>query len=160
MRSLGHLEALQYPDNIESKPSQDKEIDNLCEECYQAMSDDFNTPQTIAALFDLGKRINAFKDHQQALNAIPKNQFETMHATFKGFTTQVLGLLAEKKDHQRDKKFAMVMQILLELRQTMKQEKNFAVADMLRNRLKEIGITIQDTKEGSTTFELDPEQED
>jgi len=107
-----------------------------------AMDDDFNTPLALAALYELVKAINTGRD-----NGATSDQLEPGQATLRGLTG-VLGLrLREKQGSGDADKF---IDLLVEVRTEVRKQKLWAMSDLIRNQLKELGVTIEDTKEGTT----------
>lgn len=108
----------------------------------EAMDDDFNTPLALAALHDLVRSINTARD-QGATN----EQLAPAQAMLRELTG-VLGLRLEKT--ARSQEAAPFIDLLLEVRNELRKQKLWALADLIRNRLKELGVTVEDTRDGST----------
>ncbi len=125
----------------------DGELNSLCDQLYMEMGDDFNTPKTVAVLFDLANKINSFADKHLALNAISKETFSRLKSTFTTFTTDVLGL-KDEMDGGSDK-LDDVMQMLIEMRSEARANKNWELSDAIRDKLGAVGIVLNDGKEGS-----------
>jgi len=107
-----------------------------------AMDDDFNTAGALAALFELIKAINTARDHG-ATDA----QLQPAQSLLRELTG-VLGLrLAEKKGSSEIE--SQVIALIAERNEARKQ-KQWARSDQIRDRLKEMGVTIEDGKEGTT----------
>jgi cysteinyl-tRNA synthetase len=102
-----------------------------------AMDDDLNTPDALAALFDLVKDINILSAQAD------KASLETAAATFDELTG-VLGLLYQRK---KDEVPAEVT-ALVEQRAAAKKAKNWAEADAIRAKLTEMGWAVKDTAQG------------
>ena len=111
------------------------------------MNDDFNTPQTIATLFELVAIINTFNNNN-SFGKISKETFIYLQKTMNGFIVDVLGL--ESQEIQSDNKSAQLIELMLAMRSEAKNNKNYALSDQIRDQLNEIGITIKDGKEGAT----------
>lgn len=116
--------------------------------CYNAMNDDFNSPILIAQLFEAVKIINSAKEGTINLdqNAISMLQ-DTMHT----FIFDVLGLQDNlgantAGDHQ----LVGAVNILIELRNQARANKDFATSDLIRDQLKDAGIHLKDGKEGTS----------
>jgi cysteinyl-tRNA synthetase len=107
-----------------------------------AMDDDFNTPLALAALFELVRVINT------ARAAGATDEQLTPAQTVLRELTSVLGLRLEKT--KRETAADPFIDLLLEIRSEMRKQKNWAMADLIRNRLQELGVTVEDTKEGSS----------
>ena len=106
-----------------------------------AMDDDFNTPLALATLYELVKAVNTARD-----NGATSDQLEPGQATLRELTG-VLGLrLREKQGSGDADKF---IDLLVEVRTEVRKQKLWAMSDLIRNQLKELGVTIEDTKEGT-----------
>ena len=116
----------------------------------EAMDDDFSTPQAFAVLFDLSREANNLlaeksPDPQAVADA------EYLFSTLGG---GVLGIIPETLDDvQTDLRLNEVMEILLELRANFRKNKDFESADLIRERLEDLGIVFKDSAEG-TTWEM------
>jgi len=108
-----------------------------------SMDDDFNSAGGLAALFELVRVVNTARD-AGATDA----QLEPARKTLRTLTG-VLGLrLGEKKSGSGDAdKF---IALLVEVRTEARKQKNFALSDLIRDRLKELGVAIEDSKDGTT----------
>jgi cysteinyl-tRNA synthetase len=107
-----------------------------------AMDDDFNTPLAIAALHELVKAINTARDQ-----GATDDQLKPAQATLRELTG-VLGLRLQEKQGPGDAdKF---IDLLVEVRSEARKQKLWAFSDLIRGKLKELGVTIEDTKEGTT----------
>ena len=103
-----------------------------------AMEDDFNTADAIAAIFELVKFANttATQNSSKEYVGILKNKIITL--------SDVLGIIAEVKEEILDEE----IENLIAERQSARKEKNFARADEIREILLEKGIILEDTREG------------
>ena len=108
-----------------------------------AMDDDFNTPLALAGIYELVKAINTARD-----NGATNDQLQPAQATLRELTG-VLGLrLQEKQGSGGDAdKF---IDLLVEVRSEVRKQKLWQLSDLIRNRLKDLGVAIEDTKEGTT----------
>lgn len=128
-------------------------IDKWGNACASAMNDDMNTALTIASLFDIASYVNALKNNQE--NVIPSEaEFSRVKTIFNSYFDDVLGLNGGSDSDQSAEVLDDVMRMLLNLRNSSKQNKDYATADAIRNELKAIGITIMDGKDGSN-WQLD-----
>jgi cysteinyl-tRNA synthetase len=107
-----------------------------------AMDDDFNTPLALAALYELVKVINTGRD-----NGANEEQLKPAQETLRELTG-VLGLRLQEKQGSGDAdKF---VNLLVEVRGEVRKQKLWQLSDLIRDRLKESGIVIEDSKEGTT----------
>ena len=115
---------------------------------YAAMNDDFNSPILIAQLFDAVKYINAVKNgHQQIDENTKKQLFEKMDV----FIFEVLGLKKDRQQQpvQNKEQLNDIVELLIDLRNSARDNKDFKTSDQIRDKLKDIGITLKDSKEGT-----------
>jgi cysteinyl-tRNA synthetase len=112
-----------------------------------AMDDDFNTPEALAALFGLTREVNT------ALAGQPgKSSLEAALAVYKDFMDGVLGLTsgsAELGDSSGAGLLDGLLEIAIEARKAYRQNRDFARSDALRERLKGLGVTLEDTANGT-----------
>src|SRR5690606_26838504 len=71
------------------------QIHQLCDNCYRAMNDDFNTALTIGHLFNLLKKINSIYTQNLGIPEIGADTYRRMKETYEVMTTDVLGLKEE-----------------------------------------------------------------
>ena len=108
----------------------------------EAMDDDFNTAAALAVIFELVRAVNTARDADAS-----DEQLAPAQRTLRELTG-VLGLrLAEKKGSGDADKF---INLLVEVRSEARKQKLWAFSDMMRDKLKELGVTIEDTKDGTT----------
>ena len=104
----------------------------------EAMDDDFNTADAIAAIFELVKFINTNVSAASGKEFLQALKDEVL------MLSDVCGLIVEKKQEMLDSD----IEALIEERQAARKAKNFARADEIRNELLEKGIILEDTREG------------
>ena len=130
-----------------SSSGQETAISTLAQNCYDAMNDDLNTPILIAHLFDGVRMINSANDGKLALSS---EDVARLQALFNNMLFDVLGLRKEDDAKGDDGTLDGVMQLIIAMRADAKATKNFALSDKIRDQLAAVGISIKDTKEGST----------
>ena len=125
----------------EMTEAEKKEAEGLTEyekKFDEAMDDDFNTADAIAAIFELVKYANSnvtAENTKAFINAVKEKIISL---------SDILGLIVEKEEEILDSD----IEKLIEERQAARKEKNFARADEIRNLLLEKGIVLKDTREG------------
>ncbi len=117
---------------------------------YRAMSDDFNSPILIAKLFDTVRMINSVHDGRETISS---SDLEMLKSKMHAFVFDILGLQKVEDSGNQDLLNQNLIGLLIELRTEAKQSRNFLMADLIRDKLKELGVELKDTKEG-TTFDL------
>lgn len=130
------------------KPSTATTIDihAIEKSCYQAMNDDFNSPMVIAQLFEAAKIINTAADGKANIS---EEDLKLLQKIFDVFLFEILGILPENQDNEREDITGNLMQIIIQLRAEAKNKKEYATADFIRNELNKIKITLKDTKDGT-----------
>ena len=131
----------EFNNDIESK------IKSLCSDCYKHMNDDFNTPKTIATLFEMVSLINS-KLADASFGMISEDLFKELKKIFHGFITEVLGIEEIKQTNESITEG--LIEILLKMRDEAKINKNYALSDDIRDQLVSLGIVIKDNKEKTT----------
>jgi cysteinyl-tRNA synthetase len=123
-------------------------LDEIKAKFVEAMDDDFNAPAAIAVLFDLSKLANM---ELNAEAAPTRPALEAIDALYRELGGQVLGLIPEQAaaavNAERE---AGLIRLLIEMRAAARQRKDFAQADAIRDRLKALGVGLEDGKDGTT----------
>ncbi|MBQ2068960.1 MAG: cysteine--tRNA ligase [Bacteroidales bacterium] len=119
-------------------------IDNV----YEALCDDLNTPIALAHLFDAVKMINSAKDGSEKLSDADAKALARL---FSDTVVGVMGLQDEAAGNggANAKAIDGLMEMVLEERAAAKAAKDWAKSDTIRDKLKAIGITVKDTKNGA-----------
>jgi cysteinyl-tRNA synthetase len=107
-----------------------------------AMDDDFNTPLALAALYEIVKGINTARDG--GANAAQLQPAQSILRELTG----VLGLRLAEKTGSSEKETQVIA--LIEERNQARKDKQWARSDQIRDQLKEMGVTIEDGKGGTT----------
>ena len=122
----------------ESEQSLLKEAEGFRRKFEEAMDDDFNTADALAAVFELVKFANT-NVTEESTGAFAGAVLDIMVTL-----SDVLGLIILKKEEVLDKD----VEELIQERQAARKAKDFAKADEIRSRLLEMGIELKDTREG------------
>ncbi len=112
-----------------------------------AMDDNFNTSQALAAVYDFVRDFNKFLSKN---DKVSKETVENARTFLKTTLTDILGVEIFTKQVERNSKEDELIKLLIDLRLKSKLEKNYKLADEIRDKLKEIGIILEDSKEGTT----------
>ena len=121
--------------NAEIKAQLDKRVEQFIE----AMDDDLNTADGIAAVFELVRDINSLvigKGESKATVEYAAKIFDEL--------TDVLGLVYNRKTEALDEE----IDAMIEARTQARKDKNWAEADRIRDELKAMGIVLEDTAQG------------
>ena len=104
----------------------------------EAMDDDFNTADAVSAIFELVKLSNSTASLESTRAYLEK--LKEMISSL----CDILGIITQRKKENLDAE----VEKLIEMRQAARKEKNFARADEIRDQLIEMGIILEDTREG------------
>lgn len=145
INGLNTIKALEYTaqEGVELDEKAIEQINQLCENCYRAMNDDFNTALTIGHLFNLLKRINSIHTGNLSRAALGQETFDKLKNTYISFVEDILGLREEKPDNA-----PQLIETLLAIYKKAKQEKDYDTVDFIRAELKAIGVLVKDMKTG------------
>ena len=115
---------------------------------YAAMNDDFNSPILIAQLFEAVKYINAVKNGKQEIDEKTKS---LLQEKMSAFIFDVLGLIQDDQRQQSEnpEQLNKTVELLIDLRNSARENKDFNTSDKIRDALKNLGIQLKDTKEGT-----------
>ncbi len=122
-------------------------VDELRNNCYEALNDDFNTPIVISHLFNATRTINSIADKKET---ITPEALEVLKAVFHTFAFELLGLKNEvgADNSAREEAFGKVVDMLLEQRVKAKANKDWTTSDLIRDNLAALGFEVKDTKDG------------
>jgi cysteinyl-tRNA synthetase len=118
-------------------------VQQASDQFHAAMNDDFNSPAAVAALFDLARTVNRAKDAGAGLDEIDAGRSALIALG------GVLGLELESDDSSVGDA-APFIDLLVQVRDRLRAEKQWALSDLIRDQLTEKGITIADGPQGST----------
>ncbi|MAO07665.1 MAG: cysteine--tRNA ligase [Alteromonas sp.] len=142
------MDAYRSLSGIEVSETTNFNIGEWRQSCYDAMNDDFNSPVLIAQLFEATKFINLLKEGKAT---ITKGDLGTLQSTMHDFLFEVMGLVdVSVSDNQDGNKLSEAVEILIELRNQARANKDFATSDQIRDQLLEAGIQLKDGKDGTT----------
>ena len=128
----------QCEDMTEEEIKLTEEVQRYVKKYEEAMEDDFNTADAIAAIFELVKFANTHGNGDSS-KAFVQYLFDTIVKL-----SDVLGLLVDKEEEMLDED----VEKLIAERQAARKEKNFKRADEIRDQLAAMGIILKDTREG------------
>ena len=106
-----------------------------------AMDEDFNTPKALAVIFDLARDINREGSNGRDVSSAQKLLNEL---------TQTLGINIEDQNSFSNLDVAPFVELLLEIRNELRESKQFDMADSIRDRLESMNISIEDSLKNTT----------
>ena len=152
--------ALAEADRAEAKAEREEETSGLAlmadaEEAerrfIQGMDDDFNTAVGIAALHDLARSINEFLHVTGGMARYDREDLKGLQKAVNTLETLggVLGLFQEAGFPGDSGLSESLVSLLIEVRNDLRSKKEWALADKIRDSLKDIGIVLEDTSTGT-----------
>lgn len=144
------MSSINLLDNITSSLSSSFDVNAIIEKCQSSMNDDFNTPITIAHLFDGLKYINLLIEGKET---ITKTDLDKLKNHYSVFVFDILGLIPETSTTNPEL-LNETLNIILSLRKKAKENKDYSTSDFIRDELNKINITLKDNKDG-TTWEIE-----
>ena len=130
-------------DGLKASNTTEIEIESLMARCYAAMNDDFNSPVLIAELFEASRIINSVHDGKMKIDGANLELLKTLMHTF---VQDILGLKDEQGDNDDLPK---ILNLIVNLRNEAKSNKDYATSDKIREGLSQIGFQLKDSKEGT-----------
>jgi len=142
------LDAINVLEKLDKHDDQtDFDIQKWSERCYEAMNDDFNTPILIANLFDAVKFINQLNNGKGKISNLDSKRLLQI---LNSFVFEILGLEKNVESKKVNDKTNDVLEILIELRDEARINKNYELSDKIRDMLNSKGIVINDSDTNSS----------
>ncbi len=121
---------------------------------YESMDDDFSTPRAVAALFTMAGAINRFAGLTGPASGADRTPVAAARAELEGLS-RVLGILEQPPEAgESGAQIGAVVEQVIAWRQAARQRRDFALADQIRNDLKDAGILLEDHPGGTTTWRV------
>ena len=130
-------------DKIEPNTNKDNQY---IQEFENAMDEDFNTSKALSVLFDLANNAQKLKDTD-------KDKSVEMISVLLGISS-VLGFDFSTENELGSDLTQGLMDLIIEIRKIARSQKNWELSDKIRDDLNNLGITLKDTKDGKTVFEI------
>ena len=112
-----------------------------------AMDDDFNTALAISEMFALSKEINIYFQSVTDGAAFDAKHFADVKAAW-DYMAGIIGLFEQQEAPVSDGLAEKLMDLIIAIRQDARKEKNWPLADRIRDELKAAGVALEDTKSG------------
>jgi cysteinyl-tRNA synthetase len=122
-----------------------KDINQKINDFKEAMNDDFNTPKSIAAVFELIKNLNPYL----STNSLNKESVEKVKNFFT-LVNNILGIIPQEQE-----KIPSEILKLIEEREKLRKNKNFKESDRIRAQIENLGYQVEDTNYGPIIKKLD-----
>ncbi|MCO5260530.1 MAG: cysteine--tRNA ligase [Crocinitomicaceae bacterium] len=139
------MEATSLLSKLKTQDTSSINVAQLIQSFYNAMNDDFNAPILVANLFEAVSYINKVNDN---LATISSDDLKRLKAEMDSFVFDVLGIKASSNNCID--RLSPVMELIINLRAKARENKDWATSDQIRDALSNAGITIKDSKEGTS----------
>ncbi len=124
-------------------------VASIKQRCLDALDDDFNAPVAVAALFEFSRSVNTLL--AEDLPPSPAD-LALINELYQEIGGQVLGIIPAQAagSAANAEREAGLIRLLIELRAEARQRKDFAAADKIRDQARELGVILEDGKDGTT----------
>jgi cysteinyl-tRNA synthetase len=147
MEALKKLEAME---STATSGAIDVEVSQSIEAFYKEMDDDFSTPRAIAHIFDLVTKINSLAEGVIPMDSISTDCLASLKTSLKAFVFDVLALKDEAGGDQNSDAMNGMMELILDLRQSARTNKDWSTSDKIRDGLNNLKIQVKDGKDSSS----------
>ena len=143
-----------------------QKIDKFDKKFEEAMDEDMNTPQALATIFNQIKETNKFISLNENEFSIIYYEIKKSYDSLKAKIENVFGIAIKaentvKEENEKSMELTKkLIELLLKIRNEARSEKNFKLADKIRDELNSLGIKIEDNKDGSTSYKIENEKQD
>ena len=121
------------------------DLNKLEKSFFEAMDDDFNSPIAISHLFDGIKTINSAAAGKESITEKDLGKCRQFYHMAVG---DILGLVPEKRDSGEQELTGELIKLLLQMRTDARKNKDFDMADRIRDEMASLGVEVMDTKDG------------
>ncbi|MEO0789001.1 MAG: cysteine--tRNA ligase [Bacteroidota bacterium] len=152
MEGYQKLQELEASGNAQNE-TVGKQLREHMSAAWAEMDDDFNTPKALARVFELISKVNALHAGQLSTDEVSEETLSGLKKDLNDLIFRVFGLQNDLAGGANDKTTEAldgVLQLVLDLRQQAREEKNWAVSDQIRDQLAAAGVEIKDGKDGAS----------
>lgn len=128
--------------DLDISDSKYEDVDDMKKRFLEAMDDDLNTAVAIAVLLEMVKEANKSKD-------VDNKKLACIRKVFDDLAGNILGLKFEAQITASNDNLDKLVKSIIDIRNTFKANKQYEYSDLIRDKLKENGISIIDTKDGA-----------
>ena len=150
---LGKMDENNFIKNtgIKDKNEIEEKVLKLLSELEGFMNDDFSTAKVLANFFEIIPIINGIKDGIVRRDQISSDTVSMMKSYFKIYLEDILGL---QDVNSKNETFDGIMKLIMDIRKSAKENKDFMTSDKIRNELSTLGILLKDNKDGRMDWGL------
>lgn len=143
MKLMNALDTLKH---IQASPSSTVEVETLAKLCESAMEDDMNTAKLVGHLLSGITQINKLSEGKETIS---DQDLEKLRALYNSWVFTVLGLEPPLSKDKAEEITGDLIEMILQLRNEAKSNRDFETADRIRKGLSHLGITVKDRKDGA-----------
>ncbi len=123
----------------------EEEVERCRRGFIEAMDDDFNSPKALTSLLELSREVNRFADTHKAIN---ERLLQKILGAFRELGG-IFGILQREEREVDSETLKGLMDLIIEVRQIFRERREWQISDMIRERLRDLGILLEDTEEGT-----------
>lgn len=139
------FEGMETIDKITPSGKSSVDLDELEKSFFRAMDDDFNSPIAISHLFDGIKTINSAAAGKESMT---ENDLDKYRQFYHMAVRDILGLVPTGRDPGDQELTGELIKLLLQMRIDARKNKDFDMADRIRDEMARLGVEVMDTKDG------------
>lgn len=117
---------------------------------FADMDDDFNTPKAISRLYEVVPKINSINDGKVDISSVTQETLDYVRKGFHDMLYEVFGLKNDLMESGDNGTVSGLMDLIIELRQQARSNKDWGTADQIRDKMNELEILLKDGPEGTT----------
>lgn len=136
----------------EPEPEIVKNLSTFRRDCELNMNDDFNTARVIARMFEVTPVINEMHRNRNKSLPVDADTFADFKSAYNTFFTEILGIRPDSEGGQAEGIAEGLMDLVIELRKQARTDKNWSIADKIRDDLSKMKIKLNDTPEGTEWY--------
>jgi cysteinyl-tRNA synthetase len=140
-------EQLKMPGEIIESEEVDPILIKSKDEFLEAMDDDFNTPYALRAVFDLVRDINR-RINEKTISKKALKDTKQLLEEFGGIFGISFSSGSEMSIRKEEDMASDMIELLMEIRQILREKKDWELADQIRNRMKELNVVLEDAQAG------------
>ncbi len=141
------IKGLQTLNILKTSEKSSINIEQIKVNCDEAMMDDLNYPVALSYLFEGIRFINSVNDGQETIS---QKDLESLQKLYNDYVFKIFGLQDDSKDSKNNNRLTEnLIQMLLNIRNEAKLKKDYATSDLIREQLSNLGVILNDTKEGT-----------
>jgi cysteinyl-tRNA synthetase len=145
------LKAIELIGTVKPGDTSSISVKTLTDNCEDALRDDMNTPVLIAHLFDGVKMIRALADQKESITSADLERLKSLYLTM---VYEVLGIAPPTAGQSGNHLTGDLIQMILQLRNEAKANRDYPTADRIRDDLVRLGVTLKDHP-GGTDWEIE-----